>query len=206
MILIEENFNTQSLYEEVSESGEKKLYLAGTFMEWGKKNRNGRVYEEKDLKVAVDMINEAAQSNRHILSELDHPSTLEIKLENVAMRLMEAKMDGKNVYCKAEVLPTPKGKILSSLIESGVQVGVSSRGSGSVNESNGKVSNYRFITVDAVATPSAHGAYPETLREHLEMAKNGEMITDLSEAACHDPLAQAYFEIEMRKFIKGLAK
>jgi len=204
MILIEENFNVQTLNEEMSDSGEKKLYLAGTFMTWGAKNRNGRIYEESDLKLAVDTINEAAQSNRHILSELDHPSSLEIKLENVAMRIMEARMDGKNVYCKAEILPTPKGKILSSLVESGVRVGVSSRGSGSVNESTGKVSNYRFITVDAVATPSAHDAYPETLKEQLEMSNQGKIVTDLSEAVVNDAMAQKYFEIEMRKFIESL--
>lgn len=203
MILIEENFNqVQTLNESVN--GEKKLYLSGVFMQWGTKNRNGRIYEETDLTSAADMINEAAQNGRHILSELDHPSTLEIKLENVAMRLMEAKMDGKNVMCKAEVLSTPKGKILSSLMESGVQVGVSSRGSGSVNESTGKVNNYKFLTVDVVASPSAQDAYPETLREQMEMYGRGEMITDLSEAAVHDPLAQKYFEIEMRKFINSL--
>lgn len=204
MILIEENFD--NIITESSTDG-KKTYLAGCFMEHSVKNRNGRVYSESDMKAVVDQINEAAKLGRHILSELDHPQTLEVKLANVSHRLVEARMQGTQVWCKAEVLDKhPSGAILKSLIDSKVQVGVSSRGSGSLNENTGMVSNFRFVCCDAVATPSCRSAYPETLQEQLEYHNRGEIITDLAEAIAHDPVAQKYFEIEMRKFINALYK
>lgn len=204
MILIEEHFENVHVLNEATQEG-KKTYLTGCFMEAGTKNRNGRIYETDDMKSVVNQINDAAKLNRHILSHLDHPNTLEVKLDEVAMRLMEAKMEGNQVHCKAEVLEkTPKGAILKSLLDSGVTVGVSSRGSGQVNENSGKVTNFKFVTVDAVATPSCQSAYPETINEQLQMYNRGEIITDLSENLAHDPIAQAYFRMEMKKFIETL--
>lgn len=204
MILMEENFETQILTE-ANDKGQKRLYLRGVMAEAEEKNRNGRIYDLKEMQAACDLINASAASRRHILGECDHPNTLEIKLENVSHRLMEAQMEGNRLMCKAEILSeTPKGAILASLVNSGVQVGVSTRGAGQVNESTGKVSNFRFITVDAVATPSCRSAYPETIQEQVEMYKRGEIITDLAEAQMHDPMAQAYFELEMKKFIESL--
>lgn len=204
MILIEENFD--NILTEASTDG-KKTYLTGCFMEHSVKNRNGRIYSEADMKATVDKINEAAKLNRHILSELDHPQTLDVKLANVSHRLMEAKIQGTQVWCKAEILDKhPSGAILKSLVDSGVTVGVSSRGSGSLSESTGHVSNFNFVCCDAVATPSCRSAYPETIQEQIQWSKRGEIITDLSENLHHDPLAQKYFEIEMRKFIQSLYK
>lgn len=202
MILLEETFNVETLTEEVGDK--KKTYLQGIFMEAETKNRNGRIYDKGEMAKVVEKINEASKLNRHILGNLDHPSTLEIKLDEVCHRLIEAEMRGNQVVCKAEVLKTPKGAILESLLEAGVTVGVSSRGSGSVNESTGRVTNFNFVTVDAVATPSCKSAYPETIKEHLEMYDRGEIVTDLAEAISHDPIAQKYFEIEMRRFIKEM--
>ncbi len=200
MILIEENF--ENVVTEATSDG-KKTYLAGCFMEHSVKNRNGRVYSKEDMEKVVDQINEAARMGRHILSELDHPSTLEVKLKNVSHKLVEAKMQGNQVWCKAEVLEKhPNGAILKSLIDSGVSVGVSSRGSGQVNENTGDVKNFRFICCDAVATPSCRNAYPETIEEQLMLSNRGEIITDLSESLADDPIAQRYFEIEMRKWIE----
>ena len=204
MILVEQNFeNVQTLVEAVG--GKKKTYLAGTFMESEQKNRNGRIYERSDLDKAVSKINDSAKLNRHILGALDHPSHLEIKLDEVAIKLTEAKMDGNNVWCKAEVLESvPKGQILKALLESGIQVGVSSRGSGQVNESNGRVSNFNFVTVDVVSQPSAINAYPETIQEQLEWYKRGDVVNDLAEAVIHDNMAQRYFQMEMKKFIDSI--
>lgn len=203
MILIEENFNgVDTLVESVD--GQKKSYLSGLFMEAETRNQNGRIYKTSDIQKSVDKINESARLNRFILSELDHPSTLEIKLENVAMKIVEAKMVGSQAICKAEVLHLhPKGAILQSLIDSGIQVGVSSRGTGQVNESTGVVSNFNFVTVDAVATPSCRNAYPMTIREHLEMYKRGGVIDDLAEAVINDKKAQDHFQKEMLKWIQS---
>ena len=204
MILIEEKFNDVSPLLE-SSNGKKKLYLKGVFAESEEKNQNGRIYDRKEMEAEVQRINEQAKLNRFVLGELDHPSTLEIKLENVSHKIVEMWMEGNKAYGKAEVIEGhPKGQILKSLIESGIQVGVSTRGSGQVNESSGKVSNFRMITVDAVATPSARSAYPETIQEQLETYKRGNIVTDLSEAVIHDPLAQKYFQMEMKKFIDSL--
>lgn len=204
MILIEENFN--NIITESSSDG-KKTYLTGCFMEHSVKNRNGRIYSEEDMIVTINKINDAAKSGHHILSELDHPQNLEVKLANVSHKLIHAEMRGNQVWCKSEVLEKhPSGAILKALIDSEVKVGVSSRGSGSVDERTGKVSNFNFICCDAVATPSCRSAYPETIREQLESHKRGQVITDLAENIQHDPMAQKYFEIEMKKFIESLYK
>jgi len=204
MILIEENFG--NLLTESAEDG-KKTYLKGVFMEAEQQNRNGRVYDIKEMEAQVKKVNEAAKLGRHVLGELDHPDRLDVKLENVSHKITELWMEGNNVYGKAEVLDKhPKGQILKSLLDSQVNIGVSSRGSGSVSESNGRVSNFTLSTIDAVATPSARSAYPESIMEQIQMSKRGQVIEDLSEAVIHDPMAQKYFEIEMRKFIETLTK
>jgi hypothetical protein len=204
MILTEDNFNG-ILKEDVSEGDNKKLYLKGVFMEAEQQNRNGRVYALHEMEQQVKKVNEAAKTGRHILGELDHSDRLDIKLENVSHKIEQLWFEGNNVYGKALVLDKhPKGQILKALLDSEVNVGVSSRGSGSVNESDGRVSNFNLMTIDAVATPSARSAYPESIMEQLQMNKRGEIIEDLSEAVIHDPMAQKYFAIEMKKFIETL--
>jgi hypothetical protein len=204
MILFEEKFNSvQPLIE--SANGEKKLFMKGIFAESEERNQNGRIYDLNEMKLEVARINEAASQGRYVLGELDHPSTLEIKLENVSHKIVEMWMEGTKAYGKAEVIVGhPKGQILKSLIESGVRVGVSTRGSGQVNESTGRVTNFRMVTVDAVATPSARNAFPETLEEQLQYYRRGAVISDLSEAVIHDQAAQMYFKSEMDKFIQNV--
>lgn len=205
MILTEQIFDGVSAVTESVGGDKKKTYLVGTFMESEQKNRNGRIYNKSDLVKATDKINEAASLSRHILGALDHPSHLDIKLDEVAIKLVEAKMQNNDVWCKAEVLEgVPKGQILKSLLESGIQVGVSSRGSGSVNESTGRVSNFNFVTVDVVSQPSAINSFPQTIREHLENYQRGGIVGDLAEAVIHDRKAQEYFQREMAKFIQSL--
>lgn len=201
MILIEEKFDDVAPLMESVKNG-KKLYLKGIFAEAESKNQNGRIYDLNEMKAQVERINDQAKLGRYVLGELDHPSILDVKLENVSHKIVEMWMEGNNAYGKAEIIDGhPKGQILKSLIENEIQVGVSTRGSGQVNESTGRVNNFKMITVDAVATPSARSAYPETIEEQLSMYKRGEIVTDLSEAVINDPIAQKYFQIEMRKFI-----
>lgn len=202
MILIEENF--EGVLTEAASDG-KKTYLSGIFMESGNKNRNGRIYDSSEMQREVDKINEAAKSGRYVLGELDHPNSLEIKLENVSHKIVEMTMKGNLVYGKAEIIDKhPKGQILKALVDSGVQVGVSSRGSGQVNESTGIVRNFGLVTVDAVATPSCRSAYPQTIQEQLEYYRKGGYVTELAEAVIHDQAAQKYFQAEMKKFIETL--
>lgn len=202
MILVEENFG--NIITESCNEG-KRTYLSGVMMEWGVRNRNNRTYSRSDMEKAVTMVNEAAAAGQHILAELDHPNTLEVKLENVSHRLLELKIQGNQVIGKAEVLTMhPKGAILKSLLDHKVSVGVSSRGGGHVNESTGEVSNFSFVTIDAVATPSCRTARPTTIMESLEMYGRGKVIHDLSESVIHDQAAQKYFVEEMRKFINSI--
>lgn len=202
MILIEENF--EGILTESASDG-KKTYLSGIFMESGNKNRNGRIYDSAEMQREVDKINEAAKRGHFVLGELDHPNSLEIKLENVSHKIVEMTMKGNIVYGKAEIIDKhPKGQILKALADSGIQVGVSSRGSGQVNESTGVVRNFGLVTVDAVATPSCRSAYPQTIQEQLEYYRNGGQISDLAEAVIHDQAAQKYFQREMKKFIETL--
>lgn len=202
MILIEENF--EGVLTEAASDG-KKTYLSGIFMESGNKNRNGRIYDSAEMQREVDKINEAAKRGHYVLGELDHPNSLEIKLENVSHKIVEMTMKGNLVYGKAEIIDKhPKGQILKALVDSGVQVGVSSRGSGQVNESTGIVRNFGLVTVDAVATPSCRSAYPQTIQEQLEYYRKGGYVTELAEAVIHDQAAQKYFQAEMKKFIETL--
>lgn len=208
MILIEERF-TDLRGDVITESSgngeEKKYYLQGIFAESETKNRNQRTYTMADMAREVAKVNEAAKTGRHVLGELDHPDTLEIKLKNVSHRIVEMRMEGNRAVGKAEILRNhPNGQIAIGLMKDGIQLGVSTRGSGKVNSRTGVVENFNLVTVDIVATPSARSAYPETIQEQLEMYKHGGVITDLAEAVIHDPIAQKYFEAEMKKFINKL--
>lgn len=202
MILVEENFG--GIITESCTEGQK-TYLTGVMMEWGVRNRNGRIYKKEDMEKAVAMVNEAAANGQHILAELDHPNTLEVRLENVSHRLLELQIKGNQVVGRAEVLTKhPKGAILKSLLDHKVAVGVSSRGGGHVNESTGEVSNFSFVTIDAVATPSCKTARPTTIVESLEMYGRSKVIHDLAESVIHDAAAQKYFLKEMQKFINSI--
>ncbi len=196
----------ETIVESVGDS--KKTYLRGIFMEAEEKNRNGRVYDLAEMKAQVAMVNKRIEEGDYVLGELDHPNNLTVSLRNVSHKIVSMHMEGNRVIGKAEVLEhTECGRILKGLIDSGVRVGVSSRGSGQLNESTGRVRNFNLITVDAVATPSCRTAYPETIQEQLDSYRRGEIITDLAaEAINGDALAQEYFQIEMRRFIEELTK
>jgi hypothetical protein len=203
MIILEENFATQVLVEAVG--NEKKTYIKGVFAESEKRNRNGRIYDFKEMQLACAKLNEAASQGRHVLGELDHRSELEVKLESVSHRIMSAEMNGNDIICKAEILEKhPKGAIAKALIDSGVQLGVSTRGSGQVNESTGRVSNFNLVTVDLVANPSAINAYPETIMEQIEMHKRGQYLMNVAEARQFDMAAEKYFQQEVERFIKAM--
>jgi hypothetical protein len=203
MILTESNFS--NIITEASED-KKKLYLKGIFMESEQRNRNNRIYKRAEIERAVNKINEAARAGRHVLGALDHPPTLEIRLDTVSHRIVEMTMDGNNAIGKAEILPTPAGNIARSLIEAGVNLGVSTRGSGSVNESSGIVEGFECVTVDIVAQPSAINAYPSSILEHLDIYRNQNRLMDLATVVTHDASAQKYLKKEINKFIEELFK
>jgi hypothetical protein len=114
-------------------------------------------------------------------------------------------MDGPNGYGKLKVLPTPMGQLVQTMLESGVKLGVSSRGSGNVSEDgDGKVSDFEIITVDVVAQPSAPGAYPTPIYEHLMNTRVGYQAFELAQATKHDDKAQKYLKESLLNIISGL--
>ena len=200
-ILVESNFNGIT-----SENVDKKLYLTGIFAEAQQKNRNGRIYRLDEIQAVVNKFNSAASENRHILGALDHPQTLEIRLDSVSHKILNMRMEGNNAMGKLEIIPTPAGNIAKTLIEAGVQLGVSTRGSGEVNESTGDVNGFDCVTIDLVAQPSAINAYPASIMESLSLYKYRNKIFDLSEVVIHDVTAQKYLKKEINKFLTDLFK
>lgn len=199
-LLFEELSPSQAgLIKESSHDGQN-TWLNGIFMQGGIKNRNGRLYPMNEIQSAVSSAQLRIKESNGIFGELDHPQTLSINLDRISHVITELAVQGNNAIGKAKLLNTPMGNIAKELANSGVALGVSSRGAGQVNEGGG-VEGFNFVTVDIVAQPSAPNAYPNTVIESLDMAKNGHNILDLSEAVRYDPAAQKYFKKEIEKWL-----
>ena len=188
------------------ESGDgKDLYMKGIFIQGGVKNQNDRIYPIQEIGKAVETINERLQEGQTVLGEADHPEELTVNLDRVSHIVEDMWMDGPNGYGKLKIIPTPMGNIISTLLESGAKLGVSSRGSGNVNES-GQVSDFDIVTVDIVAQPSAPEAYPKAIRESLWNMRGGYGMYNLAEAMINDKKAQKYLQEGIMKFIEELNK
>lgn len=200
-ILVEElSPAVANLVTEASEDG-KNAWLNGVFMQAELQNKNGRSYPLTEISAAVDNACKVIKETNGIFGELDHPQSLTINLDRISHVITEMKMDGNNAIGRAKLLGTPMGNIAKELVNSGVALGVSSRGAGSVNESGG-VQGFQFVTVDIVAQPSAPGAYPSAVYESIQHARNGNQILDLAESVRHDPKAQKYFKQEILNWLK----
>lgn len=184
-----------------SRDAERNLYLNGRLMAAEEKNLNQRIYPHAEISKAVNIINEKAKQGEYVAGELNHPDNLSIDLKNVSHIITEAYMDGNAAVGKCKILNTPSGLIVKSLIEGGMKLGVSSRGTGNVTN-EGIVEDFSFVTVDIVAQPSGPGCYPDVVRESVESQK----IMTLAEAVQHDPKAQKYFKAEIMKFIESITK
>ena len=178
--------------EAIEESdGGKSLYMKGIFIEGDVRNQNNRIYPAKEIHTAVKAINEKIKKGFSVLGEADHPDDLNINLDRVSHMITEMDIDGNNGIGKLKILPTPMGNICKTLLESGVKLGVSSRGSGNVNES-GHVKDFEIITVDIVANPSAPDAYPDPIYERIMNHRRGNVLMDVASAVKHDDRAQRY--------------
>ena len=138
------------------------------------KNGNGRYYSRDLWNREIDKYMELVRDNR-ATGELDHPESQVINLKNVSHNIKDMYWDGDNVMGKIEILPTPSGNILKALIESGITVGVSSRGMGSLEESGGVMEvqdDFELLCWDFVSTPSNPGSYMQTIREGKENNTN----------------------------------
>ena len=183
----------------------KDLYMKGICIQGGIKNANQRVYPVNEIGKAVKTLNDQIGSGYSVLGEVDHPDDLKINLDRVSHMITEMWMDGPNGYGKMKILPTPMGQLVKTMLESGVKLGVSSRGSGNMNEyGSGEVSDFEIITVDVVAQPSAPGAYPTPIYEHLMNTKGGNMAKGLAAEVRNDAKAQKFLKEALTNIIKDL--
>ncbi len=200
-------FDQAKLVLETTENdkGGKDLYMKGICIQGGVKNANQRVYPVTEIGRAVNTLNDQITGGYSVLGEVDHPEGLNINLDRVSHMITEMWMDGPNGYGKLKVLPTPMGQLVKTMLESGVKLGVSSRGSGNVMEDgSGQVSDYEIITVDVVAQPSAPGAYPTPIYEHLLNARGGYKAMEIARELQGDTKAQKYLKESLMNIIKGL--
>ena len=188
-----------------NESGGKDLYLKGICIQGGVRNANQRVYPVTEISRAVNTLNDQIKGGYSVLGEVDHPEGLNINLDRVSHMITEMWMDGPNGYGKLKVIPTPMGQLVSTMLNNGVKIGVSSRGSGNVKEDgSGEVSEFEIITVDAVAQPSAPGAYPTPIYEHLLNSRGGYKAMNMARELNGDEKAQKYLKESLVNIINGL--
>ena len=182
----------------------KSCYMKGIFIQGGVKNHNERVYPVNEITKAVSQINEQIKGGYSVLGEVDHPDDLKINLDRVSHMITDMWMDGPNGFGKLKILPTPMGQLVQTMLESGVKLGVSSRGSGNVNEADGKVSDFEIVTVDVVAQPSAPNAYPKAIYEGLMNMKGGHRAFEMARDLGSDNKVQRYLKEEVKRLIKDL--
>jgi hypothetical protein len=188
-----------------NDAGGKDLYLKGICIQGGVRNANQRVYPVTEISRAVNTLNDQIQGGYSVLGEVDHPEGLNVNLDRVSHMITEMWMDGPNGYGKLKVIPTPMGQLIQTMIQNGVKLGVSSRGSGNVKEDgSGEVSEFEIITVDAVAQPSAPGAYPTPIYEHLLNSRGGYQAMNMARELNGDEKAQKYLKESLVNIINGL--
>ena len=189
--------------ESEGEGSEKSLYLNGICIQGDIRNANQRVYSSQEIGRAVKTLNEQISGGYSVLGEVDHPQDLKINLDRVSHMITKMWMDGPNGYGKLKIIPTPMGQLIKTMLESGVKLGVSSRGSGEVDNS-GNVNGFEIITVDIVAQPSAPGAYPTPVYEHLMNNTGGYQAYRIAQEVKGDPQAQRYIAESLKKIISKL--
>lgn len=171
MKLISEYLESNLEYVTEEKNGKENVVIEGIFMQAESKNRNGRIYPREVMESAVNKyVTEQVQTGRAV-GELNHPDGPTINLDKVSHRITELNWDGNNVMGKALILDTPMGQIVKGLVEGGCQLGVSSRGMGSLVQKNGaNVVGNDFIlsTVDIVQDPSAPEAFVNGIMEGVE--------------------------------------
>lgn len=176
-LISEYNENDVQCIVEKKEDGEKKYVIEGVFAQADQKNRNGRVYPKPIMERAVGKYVDEQVSKKRAVGELNHPEGPTVNLDKVSHLITDLKFEGNNVVGKAQILDTPMGKIVKGLLEGGVQLGVSTRGMGSLENRNGVAyvkDDFILSTVDIVQDPSAPDAFVNGIMEGVDWVwKNG---------------------------------
>jgi len=161
-LLIETNLFEANIHEQ-----DGKLIVSGVLQRAGAKNQNGRVYPKDILSREVQQYQQLIDERR-ALGELDHPDSSVVNLQNVSHNVVEIGWEGDDVVGKVEILPTPSGNILRELFRSGIRLGISSRGMGSVKDGADGLEvqeDFNLIAFDFVSNPSTHGAFLSPVNE-----------------------------------------
>ena len=164
---------------EARKDGSKHYFIEGVFMQSNQKNRNGSIYEKKNLERAVEKyVTEQVKTGRAV-GELNHPEGPTVNLDKVSHKITDLHWQGNDVVGKASILNTPMGNIVSGLLEGGVKLGVSSRGMGSLVQKNGVQyvgDDFMLSTVDIVQDPSAPSAFVNGVMEGVEWVWDNGLI------------------------------
>ena len=178
-LIAEYNEHNVECIVEKKEDGSKKYAIEGVFMMAESKNRNGRIYPKAIMERAVNKYVAEQVSKKRAVGELNHPDGPTINLDKVSHLITDLRMEGNDVVGKALILDTPMGQIVKGLLEGGVQLGVSTRGMGSLEQKNGVSyvrDDFMLNTVDIVQDPSAPGAFVNGIMEGVEWVWNNGII------------------------------
>jgi hypothetical protein len=173
-------YTDQSLQVLVEEkNGKKNLFIEGVFAQANQKNRNGRIYPQQVMESAVRKYSSEQVQKGRAVGELNHPDGPTINLDKVSHVITELKFDGDDVVGKAKILETPMGQIVKGLLDGGVQVGVSTRGMGSLERRGAAMyvkDDFILNAIDIVQDPSAPGAFVNGIMEGVEWVWNNGII------------------------------
>ena len=218
MKLITEELTDVKLLAEADENGKKSHKIKGIFMQANIKNRNGRVYPQEVLENEVNRYRKEFINKKRAFGELGHPDGPTVNLERVSHIITSLEGDGKGNYVgEAKVTDTPYGKIVKSLIDEGAQLGVSSRGMGSLENKGGtnyvKSDFYLATAADIVADPSAPSAFVQGVMEGKEWVWDNGIVKekDISEIQQEIEAARSFELAEKQtaafeKFMRKVAK
>lgn len=193
------------IVEDAAQTADKSWYMKGICMQSELQNRNGRVYPRDEIARAVNEASAKLRNGIAIVGEADHPDTLQINIDRISHSIEEIWMEGNNALAKLKILETPMGELVSKLLKAKINLGVSSRGSGDVDRYN-RVSDYEFVTVDIVVTPSAPEAYPRSVYESLINMDGGQRLLTMNADDPHTAAGKRELAQRMHKFISEINK
>ena len=192
---------------EANEDGKKDYIIEGVFAQAETKNRNGRIYPKPIMEKAVNKYVKEQVNAKRAVGELNHPDGPTVNLDKVSHLITELKMEGSSVMGKARILDTPMGQIVKGLLEGGVQLGVSTRGMGSLEQRDGIAyvkDDFILNTVDIVQDPSAPNAFVNGIMEGVEWVWNNGIIEaqeiDKIETEIKRAPRSDLYEVQTREF------
>ncbi len=212
-LIAEYTDNNLECFSEAKEEGGKDHFIEGVFMQSESKNRNGRIYPRKIMESAVNKYVKEQVKTRRAVGELNHPEGPTVNLDKVSHIIESLDWNGNDVVGKARILETPMGKIVKGLLDGGVQLGVSTRGMGSLENRNGAMyvkDDFILSTVDIVQDPSAPTAFVNGIMEGVEWIWNNGIIesqviekmeTEIKKASRAD-----LYEVQTREFKNFLSE